>query len=74
MITLTRAALPGHRELQRLHEGGVVPQSADTWRWGCHALGARARPAHLVAEPGKRVCKTAHLGSKGLLGRCSKTQ
>jgi hypothetical protein len=28
---------------------------------GCHALGVRVRPARLVADPGEKVCTTAHL-------------
>ena len=51
--------MPCHREFQRLQGSGVVPQATDTWRWGCHALGARARPVRLGVDPGKRVCRTA---------------
>ena len=40
---------------------------------GCHALGARVRHTHLVADPGKQVCRTARLGPKVLLGHCSMT-
>jgi len=29
---------------------------------GLHALSARTRPAHLAADPGERVCRTACLG------------
>jgi hypothetical protein len=40
---------------------------------GCHALGARSRHVCLDTDPGKQVGRTTHLGSKRLLGHCSKT-
>jgi hypothetical protein len=30
--------------------------AADTWCWGCHALGARARQVHLTADLGEQIC------------------
>jgi hypothetical protein len=59
-----------------------VPKAARGWgcapdcrhlMLGCHALGARVRHTHLVADPGKQVCRTARLGPKVLLGHCSMT-
>ena len=49
-------------------------QPTDTQHWGYQAIGARARPARLAADPGKRV-RPERLGSaEPRVGSCVKTQ
>jgi hypothetical protein len=45
--------------------------AADTWCWGCHALGARARQVRLTADPGEQIC-SPHAWGRCLL--CQKLQ
>jgi len=37
-------------------------RAADTWRRGCHALGARVRQARLTVDPGERFCSPRTCG------------